>query len=368
MNAALIFHHGELDCLTLGDVPEPKPAATEAVIAVRAAALNHLDIWVRKGRPGLQLKFPHVLGSDATGTVSAVGDHVQSVKVGDEVILNPGLSCGQCEYCRRGEHSECTAFGIVGLSRAGTFAESVAVPAANLYPKPEHLSIAEAAALPLAYLTAWRMLMTRAKLIAGETVLIHGIGGGVALAALELAKLAGAKVIVTSSSDAKLERAKKLRADHTVNYRGVSDIETAVRDLTGGRGVDIVFDTVGAATWAVNFLVVRKGGRIVLCGVTTGPKAEVNIAALYWNQLTILGSTMGSHEDFRRMLQAVTAAKLHPVVDSVFALGEIKDAMAKMEHGDQFGKIVLNPHAVADTRHHTSHHRQPREQIPELVA
>lgn len=341
MKAAMIQEHGSVDCVAVGEYPDPKAGEGEVVLEVRSAALNHLDIWVRKGRPGVQLDMPHVLGSDGAGVVIEVGPRTHGINVGDEVILNPGLSCGYCESCGRGQQSECTSFGIVGMSRPGTFAEKIAVPFQNVYPKPAHLSFDEAAALPLAYQTAWRMLMTRAGLRAGETVLINGIGGGVALAALQLAKLAGAEVIVTSSSDEKLSRAKTIGADHTVNYQTIDDLIGTIRDITNGRGVDIVIDSVGAATWSTNFGVARRGGRIVLCGITTGPEAATNLQALYWNQLTVMGSTMGSNEDVRQMLRAVEATKLKPIMDSVKSLEKIGDAMSRMEAGEQFGKIVV---------------------------
>ena len=279
MKAVVITEHGELDKVKLAEVAKPSPAAGEVLIQVKSAALNHLDIWVRKGRQGMTLSMPHVLGSDAAGVVSEIGAGVEGIAVGDEVLINPGLSCGKCEYCRRGEQSECVSFGIVGMSRHGTFAEYVAVPAGNVYRKPAHLNFDEAAALPLAYVTAWRMLMTRAELKPGQTLLIHGIGGGVALAALQLAKLAGAVVIVTSSSDEKLKRAEQLGADYRINYK-TSDVASAVRDITGGRGVDVVFETVGAATWPIDFACVRRGGKIVICGVTGGAKAETNLTGV----------------------------------------------------------------------------------------
>jgi len=336
-----IHEYGGLDCIKIDEIAEPRAGEDEVVLEVRAAALNHLDIWVRMGRPGSSLDMPHVLGSDAAGVVVDLGAGVQGVSVGDEVILNPGLSCGCCEHCRRGEQSECLSFGIVGLSRTGTFAERVAVPAGNLAPKPPHLDFEEAAALPLAYLTAWRMLMTRARLRPGESVLIHGVGGGVALAALQLAKLAGAHVIVTSSSDEKLARAGDLGADKAINYRTCGDVAQVLKELTAGRGVDVALDTVGAATWPIDFSAVRRGGRIVLCGVTSGPDVQTNLQALYLNQLTIMGSTMGSHEDFRLMVESVTAAGLKPIIDSVEPLERAQVAMARMEAGGQFGKIVL---------------------------
>jgi len=340
MKAAVIHEHGELERVKVEEIAEPKLGKGEVILNVKSAGLNHLDIWVRKGRPGLKVAMPHILGSDAAGVVAAVGDNVTKVKVGDEVVLNPGVSCGSCEYCRRGEQSECLSFGIVGMSRQGTFAEYVAVPAQNIYPKPAYMNFDQAGAFVLSCLTAWRMLMTRARLEPGQTVLLHGIGGGVALCALQLAKLIGACVIVTSSSDSKLTRAKQIGADHTINYKTV-DVVERVKDITSGRGVDVVIDTVSAATWPIDFSAVRRGGKIVLCGITTGAKAETNLQVLYWNQLTIMGSAMGSDEDFRRMLQAVTIAKLKPVIDSVEPLENIRVAMGKMETGEQFGKIVL---------------------------
>ncbi|MHC4640355.1 MAG: zinc-binding dehydrogenase [Planctomycetota bacterium] len=341
MKAAVIHEHGGLDHVRIDQISGPEPAEDEVVLKVHSAGLNHLDIWVRKGRPGLEVAMPHILGSDAAGAVTAVGANVKNINIGDEVILNPGLSCSSCEYCNRGEQSECPSFGIVGLTRPGTFAEQVAVPARNVHLKPDHMNFDEAGAFVLSYLTAWRMLMTRAQLKSRQTVLIHGIGGGVALSALQLAKLAGAEVIVTSSSDEKLARSTQIGADHTINYKAVDDVAQCVRDITHGNGVDIVIDTVGAATWPIDFSAVRRGGKIVLCGVTSGPKTQIDLKMLYWNQLTILGSTMGSDEDLRQMLKAVTTAKLKPIVDSVISLDNTRDAMSKMEAGEQFGKIVL---------------------------
>ncbi|MBW7991264.1 MAG: zinc-binding dehydrogenase [Planctomycetes bacterium] len=341
MKAVVIQEHGGLDKLRVEEAPEPEYSEDEVVLKVHSAGLNHLDIWVRKGRAGLNLPKPHIPGSDAAGIVVAAGANVTNVAVGDEVIINPGLSCGCCEYCNRGQQSECISFGIVGLSRPGTFAELLAVPSRNVWPKPPHMSFNEAGAFVLSHLTAWRMLMTRAQLKPGQTVLIHGIGGGVALSALQLARLAGAEVIVTSSSDQKLERAGQIGADHTINYRTVEDVAQHVKDITSGRGVNIVIDTVGGDTWPIDFSAVRRGGKIVLCGVTSDAQAVTNLRALYWNQLTILGSTMGSEEDLHQMLKAVTKSKLKPVIDSAAKLENIKDATGRMETGQQFGKIII---------------------------
>jgi len=340
MKAAVIHEHGDLDVLRVEDFETPKPGPGEVVVKVLHAGLNHLDIWVRKGRPGAPLEATHVVGSDAVGVVAAMGEGVDSPEIGEQVVVNPALSCGHCEFCRRGQQSECVTFGLIGLSRPGTFAERVAVPARNCYPMPPHLSDEEAGVLSLAYVTAWRMLMTRAQLRPGETVLIHGIGGGVALAALQFATMAGAEVFVTSSSNDKLARATSLGADHTLNYNE-RDVPKWIESETSGRGVDVAIDAVGAATWPLDIACVRKGGRIVLCGITTGAKAQTNLQAVYWNQLTLMGSTMGSDEDFRQMLRAVTVNKLKPVVDKVFPLEKARDAMERMETEGQFGKIAL---------------------------
>ncbi len=340
MKAAVIHEHGDLDVLRVEDFEAPRPGPGEVVLKVLCTGLNHLDIWVRKGRRGAQLQMPHVLGSDAVGVVMDVGKGVEAPKVGEQVIVNPGLYCGVCEFCRRGEQSLCVSFGIVGVSRPGTFAQEVVVPACNCHPRPPHLSDEEAGAFALTYVTAWRMLMTRAQIVAGETVLIHGIGGGVALAALQFARLVGAEVFVTSSSDDKLSRAVELGADHTVNYRR-ENVGRWVEHETSGRGVDVAIDSVGAATWPLDFASVRKGGRIVVCGVTSGARAETDLHALYWNLLTVLGSTMGSAEDFREMLRAVNHNNLRPVVDKVFPLDKVRDAMEELEMDKQFGKIVL---------------------------
>ncbi|MFO7956418.1 MAG: alcohol dehydrogenase catalytic domain-containing protein [Candidatus Brocadiia bacterium] len=340
MKAAVIREHGEPDVIRVEDIPTPEPGDGEVLVDVKAAALNHLDIWVRQG--GRQdLEWPHVLGSDAAGVISAVGPGVEGVSVGDEVIIDPGLACGHCRFCRDGEHSLCENFGIVGMHRPGTFAEQLTVPARCVAPKPAHLDFQEASALCVAYLTAWRMLFTRARVQPGETVLIHGIGGGVALAALQFLQLTSARAIVTSSSDEKLEQARALGADETINYHTIGDLPARVLELAGERGVDIAFDTVGAATWLVDLEVVRRGGRIVICGVTTGAEATTNLQALYWNQISALGSTLGTDAELRDMLTAIETAGMEPVVDTVFPLDEVRQATELMEGGEQFGKIVL---------------------------
>ena len=342
MRAATIREHGELDVVTVEDMPAPEPEEGEVVLNVRAAALNHLDIWVRKGRPGLEVEMPRIIGTDAAGTIAEVGPRVHGMEEGDRIVLYPGLFCGRCEFCTAGQHSQCAHFGILGVQRDGTFAEQVAVPASNLLHVPENLDLMDAAALPVAYLTAWRMLFTRAGLQPGDTVLIHGIGGGVALAGLQLAVMGGARAIITSSSDEKLDRGVQLGAAETINYTQTDDIVAEVRDMTGGRGVDIALDSVGAATWPIDLAAVRKGGTIVNCGVTTGAEATTNLHLLYWNQLSALGSTLASKAEFRQFLRAVEVNGLEPLVDSSYNLEDVRQAMSRMEEGKQMGKILLD--------------------------
>lgn len=341
MNALTLTEHGDVSKLFWDEVPKPEPGPGEVLIHLKTAALNHLDIWLRKGRPGLSFQFPHVLGADGAGVVASVGGGVADFREGDEVLLNPGLSCGRCEFCLRGQQSECPEFTIIGMGSEGTYAEYVVAPVENVYAKPKALHWEEAAALPLAYLTAFRMLFSRAQAQPGETALIHGIGGGVAVAALQLAAAAGVRCVVTSSSDAKLERAAALGAAHGINYAKTEKVEDAVMQWTQSRGVDCVIDAVGAKTWPINLAATRKGGRIVHCGVTTGAQAEANLGAIYWRQLSVMGSTMGTQEEFRRLLNLVDTAGLRPVIDKVYPLADGAQAQARMEAGEQFGKLVL---------------------------
>ncbi len=341
MKAAIIRQIGSLENIQIEDIPTPSPGSAEVLIDVKAAALNHLDIWVATKRGQIVEGKYLVLGSDAAGVVADVGSNVTDIQVGDEVVVNPGIWCGRCEACRRGQHSECRDYSLLGLGRPGTYAQQVAVPAAAIAPKPDHLSFAEAAALPLAHLTVWRMLMSRARLQAGQTVLVHGIGGGVALAALQLAKLTGAEVIVTSSSDEKLARARELGADQGINYKN-AEVAKEVLRLTKNRGVDVTLDTIGAATLPINLEVLVKGGTMVICGVTTGATPQINLQQVYWKQLNILGSTMGTAAEFHQLLRAISVNHLKPIIDSTYPLDQVKDALKHMDQADQFGKIVID--------------------------
>ncbi len=337
MKAAVITRHGGAETIEVQEIDTPAPGPGEVLLAVRAAAMNHLDLWVRQGGRA-SLPMPWVGGSDAAGVVAKIGHGVTEWQPGDEVVLNGGLDRLDPAPARRGEHRRIIA--IVGAQRPGTFAQYTAVPAWTLHRKPSHLDWPHAAALGLDHVTSWRMLFSRAGLAPGETVLIHGIGGGLALAALQLAVAGGARALVTSSSDEKLARAAALGAAVGINYK-TADVAAAVLAATDGVGADVVCESVGAATWGINFAATRPGGRIVHCGVTTGPDAQVNLRDLYWKQLTVMGSAMGSQEEFADMLRAVSASALSPVVDSTWPLEEARQATERLESGKQFGKIVL---------------------------
>jgi NADPH:quinone reductase-like Zn-dependent oxidoreductase len=346
MRAICIREFGGNEKVQLENLPEPAPGPGQALIRVKAAALNHLDIWVRKGRPGLTLGRPHVLGSDAAGVLEALGPGCDgaTLKPGSEVVVNPGVSCMNCEFCLRGQQSECAQFKLLGFQLEGVYAEKALVPAVNLFPKPAALSWEEAAALPLSHITAFRMLFERARLQAGESVLIHGIGGGVALAALQLIAACGAHAIVTSSSQDKLTLAKGVGGSALllgIQYGTNVDVAQKVKEATTGRGVDVVLDTVGAPTLPISMNAVRRGGRIVTCGITGGAKAEINLQQLYWNHISLLGSTMGSMEDMRRLLKMVESAQIKPVICQKFPFESARDALALMEEGKQCGKLVL---------------------------
>ncbi len=340
MKAAYIEGHGGLDAIRFGELPDPAPGPGQIRIRVKAGALNHLDIFVRGGMPGIPSAFPHVLGSDGAGVVESAGPGATGVKIGDEVVLNPGINCGTCEFCLRGEHSLCVSFRLLGEHISGTFAEYVVAPAINAYPKPASLSWEEAAAFPLTFLTAWRMLVTKAQVRPGESLLIVGIGGGVAVAALQIAKLLGLTVYATSGSAAKLARAKALGADFGIDH-SASDIGKEIRKLTGKRGVDVVVDSVGKATWRASIASLAKGGRLLTCGATTGPDPAEDIGRIFWNQLTVYGSTMGTHAEFADMLRIFREGRVRPVVDRVFPLAETREAERHLEEKGQFGKVVI---------------------------
>ena len=326
MRAVRIHEDGGPEVLVLEEAPDPVAGPGEVLVRLRASALNHLDVWIRKGLPSVPK--PRILGADGAGVVEALGDDVSGFDLGERVVINPGIEAGGGRIHVIGEHGD------------GTNAELIAVPATNVHPIPEGLSFEEAAAFPLVFETAYRMLVTRAGLQEGEWVLTWGIGGGVSTATLAIAKALGARVVVTSSSDAKLERARELGADATVNH-ATADVKEAVKEATDGHGVEVVVETVGEATWATSLQVAAPGGRIAVCGATTGPNPPAALHRIWWKQLSILGSTMGTGEDFAGAYELVASGRARPVVDEVLPLEEIRSAHTRLEAGEQLGKIVL---------------------------
>jgi NADPH:quinone reductase-like Zn-dependent oxidoreductase len=335
---AITFHKlGGPEVLCYEDLPQPTAGPGQVLVRVHACALNHLDLLVRS-RPGVPL--PHVAGCDGAGTLTEAGEGVTNVERGAAVVINPALSCGDCRYCRRGEQSLCRSFGILGRDARGTMAEYVVVPATNIYPLPPGFSMVEAAAAPLVFMTAWRMLITKAGLRSGERVLVVGAGGGVATAAIQIAKQAGATVYASTGAAAKVARTCELGADEVIDYRTMDVVET-VMCLTDGEGVEVVVDSVGSATWDSSLRALGKGGRLVTCGATSGPLAETDIRYMWRKQITLLGSTMANDREFKAVMGLLALGKLHPVVDRVFPLSQARDAQAYLESGCQFGKVVL---------------------------
>lgn len=342
MRAVRVYEHGGPEVLRLEELPAPEPGPGQVRVRVRAAALNHLDLWVRKGIPGVRYPLPLTLGSDGAGVVDAVGPGVKSAKPGDEVVLNPGVSCGVCAACLQGQDNLCREYGLLGEHRDGTDAEFVVVPEANLVRKPANLSFEEGAAFPLVFLTAWNMLITHGRLQPGDDVLVWGAGSGVGSAAIQIAKAFHARVIAVAGDDWKLERARQLGADEVINHRTQNVLEE-VRRITGRRGVDVVFEHVGRATWEVSLKVLARGGRLVTCGATSGPVAETDIRYVFGKALSVHGTWVGSKGELYDLLPLVERGVLKPVVDRVFALSEVREAHAYLEAGQHFGKVVLVP-------------------------
>jgi NADPH:quinone reductase-like Zn-dependent oxidoreductase len=325
LKAVRIHEDGGPEVLRYEDVPDPSPGPGEVLLELRAASLNHLDLWVRKGLPSVPK--PRILGADGAGIVAALGEGVDGFSPGERVVLNPGI-----------EHGD--RITVVGEHMDGTHAELIAVPDSQVYAIPDSLSFEDAAAFPLVFETAYRMLATRARLQESEWVLVWGVGGGVATAALAIAKALGARVLATSSSDEKLERARELGADAVVNH-ATGDVRAAVKEATGGPGVDVVVEHVGEATWATSLAAVQPGGRVVVCGATSGPNPPAQLHRVWWKQLDVLGSTMGTREDFEAAFELVLSGRALPVVDAVFPLAEARAAHERLEAGEQLGKVVL---------------------------
>lgn len=340
MKAVVISEHGGPEVLRYTDVPEPVIGANEVLVRVRACALNHLDLWVRRGLPGRSITFPHILGSDISGEVAKIGESVSNVRVGERVLLAPGLSCGQCPQCIAGRDNFCKHYVLFGSGVHGGYAEFVKSPAANVITIPGNLSFEEAAAIPLVFLTAWHMLFYRAHLQPAEEVLVIAAGSGVGSAAIQIAKTTGARVIATAGSQAKLAKAKGLGADEVLLHEG--EFAREVKRLTNGRGVDVVFEHVGAATWDQSVYSLAVGGRLVTCGATSGFESKINVGYLFARQLSILGSFMGYKGELFSVLELFKRGLLKPVIDSVFPLEKAAEAHKRLENREQFGKVVLS--------------------------
>ncbi len=340
MKAVRIHEHGDLEVLRIEDIAIPTPGPEEVRIQVKAAGLNHLDTWVRRGVPGHKYPLPITPGCDGAGIVEELGGAVSGLKKGDRVLLAPGLSCGRCVSCASGQDQLCRYYGILGETRDGCCAEFVVVNAKQALPIPSNLSFEDAAAIPLVFLTAWHMLVERAKVRPGETVLIHAAGSGVSSAAIQIAKLWGTRVIATASSAEKCEKAKKLGADEAIDYQR-QDFYEEVRKLTGKRGVDVAIDHVGETTLEKSVRCLVKGGRLVTCGTTSGFEIKLDFRHVFFKSLSILGSTMGSRGELHEILSHVASGKLRPVVDSVFPLEKIQQAHARIGERAVFGKVIV---------------------------
>jgi NADPH2:quinone reductase len=342
MKAVQFTEHGGTDVIEYGDHPDPEVGRDEVLVDVRAGALNHLDLWTRRGLPGIDLELPHVPGSDGAGVVREVGPDVTRFEPGDRVALLSGVHCGDCEFCRHGEESMCVDFHIIGEHVPGVHAERAAVPEDNLVHVPEGVDWETAAASPLVFQTAWRMLRDRGDLKAGESVLVLGASGGVGHAAVQIADHAGAEVFATASSQEKLEYAEELGADHTINYEE-TDFAGEIRDLTDGRGVDMVVDHIGAQTWQDSLKSLVKGGRVVTCGATTGGNPETDINRIFWNQLKVIGSTMATPGQADEVLDLVWKGEMEPRVRETLPMSEIARAHEIIEDREGFGKVVVVP-------------------------
>ena len=342
MRALTISAHGGLEQLKYRtDLEKPQLRSPNDVrVRIRTAALNHLDLFVIEGLPGVTITPRWIMGGDGAGVIDDVGDDVRGIRPGDRVIINPGISDRSCEYCLRGEESLCVRYKLLGEHLPGTIADYIVIPAVNVRIIPESVPWDVAAAFPLATLTAWRMVVTRARIQAGENVLIWGIGGGVALAAMQIAKSLGATTWVTSGSDEKLERARALGADETLNHR-TQDVAKEVRARTGKRGVEVVVDNVGRDTWSRSLMALGRRGRLVTCGATSGPMVETDVRRLFWNQWSLMGSTMGNDEEMDAITQQLREGRLFPPIDSVHDIERGDEAMRRLASGEQFGKIVI---------------------------
>lgn len=333
MKAIRVHQHGGIDRLQIDELPQPKPAQAELLVKIKAVGMNHMDLWVRQGLPGVKLPLPIILGCEASGIVEGTGE---------EIVVNPLTSCGKCHFCKEGADHLCPSFGLMGETEDGFECEYKAISANKLVKKPKRLSFEEAAAIPVTFMTAWEMLAGKCHIKKGDSVLILAAASGVGSAGVQIAKYHDAFVIATAGSDEKLEQIKKLGADEVINHKG-QEIAKEVKRITNGRGVDIVFEHVGAATWENSLRSLAHGGKIVTCGATTGAEVKIQLTHLFIKQQQILGSTMGPSSSLPKLLQLAAEKKLHPVIDRVYKFSEVKEAHRRLEGREQFGKIVLVP-------------------------
>lgn len=340
MKAVRFHQHGGPEVLRYEDVPDPEPGRDEVLVQIKCAGINHLDIWVRKGLPGLKIPLPHTPGCDGAGIVRAVGEGVTNVAAGDRVLLNPQITCGKCEFCAQGDGSLCLNYAILGEHTTGTYCQYYAVPKHNAVKIPDDISFEVAAAAPLAYLTAWRMIVTRGRLKPSEDVLVIAAGAGVGVACVQIAKMMGARVIATASSDEKCRKIQELGADIVINH-AKEDFSKRIREITNKRGVDLVVDYIGKETWQKSMLSMKRGGRLVTCGATSGYDPVEDIRHIFYRQLEIIGCTMGSDKEFFDVIRLVLRKKLVPAIDRVVPLKEAAAAHQAIQDRTVFGKVVL---------------------------
>ncbi len=342
MKATVFKEHGSVDNLVYTDFAEPEISPSEVLVKVKACGINHLDIWVREGIPGITIPLPHILGCEIAGEIAGAGNAVKDLSIGQRVLVSPGLSCGKCEFCLSSNDSLCHKFRIMGFQVNGGYAEYAKAPAENIIPISDKLPFEKWAAVPLVFLTAWNMLKTRGDLKTGQTVLIHAAGSGIGSAAIQIARLSGADVITTVGSDEKRDKAMVLGANYVINH-AKEDFADKVNEFTDGQGVDLVFEHIGPETWEKSMLCLKRGGRIVTCGATSGPTVNFDLRFLFAKQLSISGCYMGSRRELLEIQKLIESGRLKPVVDSVFPLKDAVAAQTKMLDRKQFGKIVLVP-------------------------
>jgi NADPH:quinone reductase-like Zn-dependent oxidoreductase len=340
MKAIFFEKHGGAEVLRYGDRPDPVTQPGTVKIDVHAASLNHIDVFLRGGLPGITIPLPHIPGCDAAGVVREVGDGVEGLRAGDRVLMNPSIVCGVCEFCLRGDATMCLDYHLIGETTSGTCCEQLVIPAGNAIPIPDSLSFVDAASIPMVFTTAWRMLVTRGRLRAGEDVLVLGATAGVGIACIQIAKVAGARVFAAASTPEKLALAKDLGADVAIDYVR-EDFVARIRKETGKRGVDVVVDYIGKDTWVKSLRCLSRGGRLVTCGATTGYNPEEDLRHIFFRQLEVIGSTMGSKNELMAPLKLILAGRMRPVVGGVFALQDTAEAHRAMEERRTMGKIVI---------------------------